>query len=137
MSVTITASPLLPLVDKGAKLAFVLRGGGNYVRLWCTAAPLDSKLRTQLNEDSSSRVEIFAGDATPTSVPFLFQPDAPGKYTIVAQEYTKGASSYGGGYAGDPQGFLSETKQGGETSTAVDFGERVTFTLSTGGCTAT
>jgi hypothetical protein len=138
MSVTVTTTPSYPVIAKGAKLSFTLSGGGNFVRLWCTAAPLGSKLRAQLDQSDASRVEIFSGDATPSSAPFLFQPDVPGQYVIAAQEYRRGASSYGGGYAGDPKGFNSETKtDAAETTTSVVFGERLTMTLGIAPDTAT
>ena len=137
MSVSFTTIPTNPILKTGAKLTFALSGGGNFVRLWCTDAPLGSKLRQQLDESAASRVPIHEGEATASSAPFFFQPDAAGRYTLAAQEYIRGASTYGGGYAGDPAGFGSETKIGSETTTSVGFGQRVTMTMGTSPDTAT
>lgn len=137
MAVAIIASPETPVTTKGAKLSFALSGGGNFVRLWCTAAPLGSQLRQQIDASSSSREEIFSGDALPSSEPFLFKPDVPGKYTVVAQEYRRGATGYGGGYAGDRNGFSSETKIGSETTSSLVFGQRLTMQLGVSPDTAT
>src|ERR1041385_7188852 len=111
MTVSITSSPANPLIDNGAALSFSLSGGGNFVRLWCVNAPQASKLGQQIADalavdpTASPRIEIFSGHvpADPTSKPFTFQPDTPGRYTITAQEYQRGASSWGGAYAGDPR----------------------------------
>jgi hypothetical protein len=137
MPVTFTLTPPNPIKAKGAKVAFVLGGGGNFVRVWCVDAPLGSKLRAQLDESEASRIVVFAGEATSSSPPWLFQPDTDGRYTLRAQEYTRGASSYGGGYSGDPAGFNSETKIGGEASRTIDFGTRVTVSLGVSPDTAT
>jgi hypothetical protein len=134
MPVSVTSTPLYPTVKKGARLSFVPTTG-NFVRVWCTDAPLGSKLRTQLDEQQATRLPIHEGDiatAPATGEAFAFQPDAPGKYVIAIQEYTRGASSFGGGYAGDPLGFGSETKVGSEVSTTIDFGERLAMQIGTG-----
>lgn len=138
MPLTISSSPTYPVAAKGARLSFTPGGAGNFVRVWCTAAPTGSKLKSRLDAEASARIQIHEGDiATGGGVPFDFQADLPGKYTVVAQEYTRGASTYGGGYAGDPRGFSTETKVGSEVSASIDFGQRVTIKLGTGPDTAT
>lgn len=139
MAVTITSSPTFPVIAKGAALSFVLTGGGNFVRLWCAAAPLASSLGQQLADAKAidptaiPRIEIFSGviPSDPAAKPFTFRPDVPGRYTLIAQEYRRGASSFGGGYSGDPRGFDTETKPTGvgEDTLTIDFGQRCTEQL--------
>lgn len=148
MTLSITSAPTYPVVSKGARLTFTPGSGGNFVRVWCTDAPVGSDLRAKIESVASAsqisagtaRFQIFEGDAAsaPASgTPFDFKPDVPGKYVLTAQEYTKGASSYGGAYQGDPRGFTSETKAGVEASITVDFGDRVTIQLGVPPDTAT
>jgi hypothetical protein len=144
----ITQTPTYPVVTKGARLTFTPGAGGNFVRVWCTDAPVGSDLRSKIEGVASAaqisagtaRFQIFEGDAAsaPASgTPFDLKPDVPGKYVIAAQEYTKGASAYGGAYQGDPRGFTAETKLGSEASITVVFGDRVTIQLGVPPDTAT
>lgn len=135
MSVTIIPTPPNPVTAKGAKLTFTLTTG-NYVRLWCTDAPVGSKLKTELGNSEANRVEVYANESIASTPPFVFQPDKPGRYVLLAQEYQRGASGYGGGYAGDPKGYDSEKKLS-ESSLTLDFGTRVTTTLGVSPDTAT
>lgn len=122
------------------RLKFAATGGGNFVRVWCTDAPPDSDLKTQLTKLGASRVKVFEGDVSSDAekgTAFEFQPDNGGKYVLTAQEYTRGASSYGGGYAGDPNGYASETAIGSETSVSVVVGDRHEITMGVAPNTAT
>lgn len=128
------------MVAKGARLSFAPGNGGNFVRIWCTDAPLGSALRGRLDASGYTRIQVHEGDiAAPPAVATTwdFQPDKPGKYALTAQEYTRGASAWGGSYAGDPKGFATETKAGVEVSTTIDFGSRVTMQVGYGADTAT
>ncbi|UOF77313.1 hypothetical protein [Caudoviricetes sp.] len=55
--------------------------------------------------------------------------DKGGKYTLIAQEYERGESAYGGGYQNSPLGAPSETKVGSEVTLALYIGQRLTTTL--------
>ena len=136
MSVTAATAPQYP-VGK-AKLTFALSGGGNFLRLWLTAAPVGSEHRERLEKSKAGRVEVFNGDADDT---FTFSVTQGGKYVFAAQEYTKGASAHGGGYATDPDGFKTETPLPSgspvEDTVSVVFGDRLTMPVGVGPDTAT
>lgn len=130
-----TQTPTYATVNTGASVTFSLSAGGNFLRLWCTAAPDGAKLKSELDQSSAARVFVFEGDATAT---WKFMPDAGGVFVFAAQEYTKGATpGFRGAYTGDPRGFETETKIGSEASLSIQIGQRITQKLGVGSDTAT
>jgi hypothetical protein len=131
---TLSTIPLYPTPGRKTNITFTLtESGSNYVRVWCTAAPPGSTLRTKLDgtQDPRNRVEVFESDGG-SNHPWRFAFDKGGRYTFVAQEYTRGASSYGGGYQGATDGAPSETKVGSEATLTIDIGERYVLPVGTG-----
>ena len=106
----------------------------NFVRLWCVAAPEGSTLQKLLDKEQAGRIEITPPNA-PTqggilpSVPFAAVLDVGGRYTFVGQEYTYGATTYGGGYSNSPDAYTTETKIGAEQTLYVYLGQRMTHRL--------
>jgi hypothetical protein len=99
-----------------------LTGGGNFWRAWCTSAPLGSRFQLELAGVNATRFQ--AAEGVTSDLPEL-ELDKGGAYTFVVQEYTKGASTYGGGYDGAPDGFQVETKIGAETTSTIYVGQRL------------
>ena len=134
MAISLITSPQYPTTRKKTNVTFSASGGGNYVRVWVTDAPPGSTFKTQLDEAGATRLQVFDGDVSGT---WYFAPDAGGVYTFATQEYTKGASGYGGRYEGDPEGYGSETKIGTESTRTINVGERLTMPVGTSGHRAT
>lgn len=135
MAVTIATSPTYPTTKAPARVTFILTGGGNFVRVWCTDAPEGSKLKTELTSTEQSRILAFEGGAADV---WTFAPDKGGVFVFAAQEYTRGASAYGGGYKGDPRGYPTETKIGSEsTLNTLRVGQRLEMPIGVKGDTAT
>lgn len=128
---TIASLPVYPIPNREARVVFTLAGvGANFVRVWVTVAPEGSKLAAELKESTQNRFVVYAGDGGENQ-PWKFTADKGGKYTLVAQEYTKG-SGFGGGYEGDPLGAPSETKVGGETTLTLEIGQKFTQRIGVG-----
>jgi hypothetical protein len=122
---TLSTLPTYPIADREARVSFMLtESGSNYARVWVTKAPAGSKLAGEILESSRSRFVVYQGDGGENQ-PWRFTPDKGGRYSFVAQEYTKG-SAFGGGYEGDPLGAPTETKVGGETTLTLNVGEKLT-----------
>ncbi len=102
----------------------------NFIRVWVTAAPPGSKLRKELDESTHNRFLVHQGDGG-SDTPWRNIFDIGGKYTFVAQEYTRG-TAYGGGYQGSLAGAPSETKVGTESTLSLFIGQRMTSEISTG-----
>ena len=132
MAVTITQSPAYP--TRKTTISFALSGGGNYLRLFLTDAPPGSDYRKRLDDSGASRIELFKGSSGQT---FDFVDTKGGKYILAAQEYTQSVSTHGGGYSGDPLGYMTETKIGSETTVNVVFGTAVTQPIGVGSDTGT
>jgi len=118
-------TPQYPAPQRQTQVTFSLtEDGSDFVRVWCTIAPTGSELDGKINssKDPRNRVQIFEG--TPAQS-WSYNFDKGGKYTFVAQEYTKG-SGYGGGYEGDPNGAANEEKVGTESTLTLFVGQRVT-----------
>lgn len=114
------------------KVIFTLSGAGaNFCRVWVIAAPPGSSLRKELDKSTQNRFALYEGDGG-ANHPLLRRFDVGGKYTLVVQEYVRGASSYGGGYQSSPDGAPSETKVGAETTLSLHIGQRLTSQLSVG-----
>jgi hypothetical protein len=106
----------------------------NFLRLWCTDAPVGSVYRKQIDKAQAARVEITPPDAPAAGgispgVSFNAQLEVGGRYTFVGQEYTLGATTYGGGYSNAPDAYKSETKIGGEQTLHIYVGQRMTHRL--------
>lgn len=132
MATTFTSAPALIAPGQKASLVFTLGGAGaNYVRVSCTVAPDGSALDKILKDTgaSSPRTQLYQGDAGAAN-PLVYTFDKGGTYTLVAQEYTKGATpGFGGAYEGDPRGAPEETEVGSPTTLTVYVGERVTMPI--------
>jgi hypothetical protein len=133
---TLTTNPTYPVPTRACELVFTLtEAATNFVRVWVTIAPEGSELDIQLTRERKTRLEVYAGNGD-AEFPFAFTPDKGGKYTFVAQEYTKG-NAVGGDYEDDPRGAPAETKVGSEATLSLYIGQRLTQKLGTGGDTAT
>lgn len=122
---TVATLPAFPVPARETQVVFTLTGAGaNFVRVWVTVAPDGSALAGQLAKSTQNRVVVYQADGG-VNQPWRFTPDKGGPYTLIAQEYTKG-SGYGGGYQGDPNGAVSETKVGAEVTLSLFIGQRVT-----------
>lgn len=127
---TLSTSPIYPAAGFSSRLTFGLTesgSGSNFVRVWVTAAPVGSEERKQLDAaGGTNRVEFYAdlGDQAPKT----FLPVVGGKYTFVAQEYTRASR---GGYERDPSGAGAETKVGTEATLTLHVGQRVTQATGT------
>lgn len=93
-------------------MTFTVAASANFVRIFCTDAPDGSEIRGKLDQSDVTRVSLFAGDSAEV---WVFRPDVGGIYVLVAEEYTKGATSHGGGYLDDPDSYESETLLGSNT----------------------
>jgi len=76
----------------------------------------------------------FGGDVGDT---WDWKPDASGTFTFAAEEITKGASTHGGGYLGDPDGYTTETILNTATGLLIYVGTRLTAKIGAGADTAT
>lgn len=134
---TLTTLPVYAPPTRETQVIFTLtESATNFVRVWVTVAPPDSELRGKLEESAQSRFEIYAGPGG-TEIPLRRKFDRGGKYTLVAQEYRRGASDYGGGYQKSPAGAPSETKVGAEAALSLFIGQRMTAEIGANGDTAT
>ncbi|HTJ17843.1 MAG TPA: hypothetical protein VL494_13780 [Steroidobacteraceae bacterium] len=134
---TLSTVPVYAAPNRDTQVIFALTGtGANFVRVWVTAAPPGSELRKKLDDSGLSRIPFYEGDGGEKR-PERRRFDVGGKYTLVAQEYTRGASSYGGGYQRSPDGAPSETKVGGEATLSLFIGQRLTSEISVGADTVT
>jgi hypothetical protein len=127
--------PLLIVQDQPYQLPGMIPikftpSAGNFVRVWVTAAPKDSKLEGLLAQDTqNNRVEVHAGA---TADIWTVELDKGGAYVFLFQEYQKGSTTFRGGYGGDPSAYSTETKVGVELSRTIYIGERVSMKLGTG-----
>jgi hypothetical protein len=125
VAVTLTPVTTYPLPGSVA-IDVATTGGGDFARLWITDAPPDSALKKQLTKSGAGRIELATVD---NGKRYTLEADIGGGYVFAAQEYTKGASTYGGGYQGDPNSYTTETKVGSESAVTVYVGERMTHRL--------
>lgn len=133
MSVSVTTTPQYPAVGTATRVDFTLTGAGNYLKGYFTDAPIGSEAKTKLLNSGAARTEAFVTDS---NKPWLFTPDAGGIYTIQVDQYTKGATGYGGGYQDSPAGFAQELLVSSSTIT-IPAGQRVTQKIGFGPDTAT
>lgn len=73
---------------------------GNWARLWVSLAPTDSKWAAAQNE-AGKRILVWEGW---TAEPIIWTPDVGGVFSLRMERFSRGGSSYGGGYRGDPAG---------------------------------
>lgn len=112
-------------------LVTVTDSSANYARVWVTDAPGKSKLRKQLDENESGRVQIYEGDAKQAFAYDGF--DVGGKYTLKVQEFSKGAVlQNGGGYEGAPNTYQGETAIGAEATISIYMGQRMVLPVGAG-----
>lgn len=105
MTVTLSTAVAVPIPKQ--TLRFTLTASdGNFVRLWCTAAPIGSRLRSNLDKDAATRVHVIDTDSG-RDVEYSFE--VAGAYQLQADEFRKGAAAYGGGYQGAPDTAPAET----------------------------
>ncbi len=119
------SSPEFIAPNRQAALRFTVTDDScDYIRIWCTVAPTGSALDKRINstKDPRNRVVVFEGKPTEQWNTYF---DKGGKYTFVAQEYSKG-SGYGGGYQGDPNGSDREDQLGAEVTLTLHVGQRGT-----------
>lgn len=129
---TLTLTPTYPLPGVVTATLALDEAATNYARLWITAAPPGSQYRKKLDDSAAGRVEIMTGHAAEKLRLTL---DASGAYTFKIQEYTRTASTYGGGYEGDPNSYPSETKVGAEYTVTVQTGSRMVTPVGDGSAT--
>lgn len=134
MTTTLTTTPTYALPADAVQITATVNTAANFLRVWCTDAPVGSVYRNQLDKTGATRIEITPPNAPSPGgispgVPFNAQLDKGGKYTFVAQEYTLGATSYGGGYSNAPDAYKTETKLGAEQTIAIYVGQRLTHRL--------
>lgn len=126
MAIAIDISPDYPLPENRVTVRFT-GATTNYVRLWATEAPPGSAYRAKLDTAAATRVQVHEADVRQ---PWVFIPDAGGVYSFKAQEYARN-QGYGGSYAGDPDGFTTETPTGSEVSLSIEVGQKMTFPIGT------
>lgn len=134
MPFTLTQTPAYPLVGREVRLA-PNASAGNFVRLWATDAPFASALRARIDAaGASGKVEVAALDSA--NAIYRLTPDKPGVYVFAAQEYTRGAVSFGGGYEDSPDSHQTETAAGSVSSHSVYVGQRLSLRIGLGADTA-
>ena len=134
MATLTVVSPEYP--PPGREVTFTVSLSGDetdYVHIWVTDAPVGSELRGRLDDskDPRRRIHVYSGRGG-SSDPFRYTFDRGGKYTLVAQEVIRGASDFGGGYQGDPDGDLGVENEGNPGDITVYIGERLTSTIRAG-----
>lgn len=120
MSVSITTTPTLVIPGRATKISFSTTTG-NYVKLWLTACPPTSEWYAGFHGGAIAQQLVGEQDADKQ---LLITFDVPGVYTFSAQEITKGASTYGGAYAGDPDSYDTLTILA-SSSVSVNVGQRM------------
>jgi len=107
---------------------------GNAVRVVVTAAPADSGYAKRMVELETTELEL--GIAFAGHVWTGFEPDVAGVYTLKAYELTIGATTYGGQFLNDSDGYPSTTVEG-TTALTVYVGQRLESTVGTDADNAT
>jgi len=129
VAITITTDPAYPTPGADVRVTFAASGGGDYVRLFLTDAPIGSTLRADLDATDAGQVEIYSGDVSGAAT---ILGDVSGGYVFSAQEITKlGTSSYGGGYHSDTAAYRTETVVSTDSATMY-VGQRLTGKISLG-----
>lgn len=132
---TITTQPAYPVPNRPVGVKFTKTNAtADYVRVWITDAPVGSKYRKELDDSGQSRQQVHEGDNLSVWRPADI--DKGGTYRLTVQEYTRGATTYGGAWLGDPNAAPSETKVGSEYNLSLYIGQRMVMTCGVGGDTA-
>lgn len=127
MTVSVTLSPAYPVPNREFKVTFAATLG-NYVRVVVTSAPTGSAWANHLRDNGLSEAQILHGE---TDKPLELEFDRPGSYVCKIREYRKGVTSFGGGYADDPDGYKTETWQSDTTYLFV-VGQKLTGEIQIG-----
>jgi hypothetical protein len=129
---TLTTIPELPAPKQKIAVVFTLtQSGSNYIKVWVTNAPPGSSWRKKLDDAVESRIEVHKGDGGESGA-WRESFEVGGKYTFVAQEYTKGAAPYRGSYQGAPDTAPTETKVGSEATLYMYIGQRMSSEIRAG-----
>ena len=129
MAITITTDPAYPTPGADVRVTFAASGGGDYVRLFLTDAPIGSTLRADLDATDAGQIAIYEGDVSGAAT---ILGDVSGGYVFSAQEITKlGTSSYGGGFHSDAASYRTETVVSTDSATFY-VGQRLTGKISLG-----
>lgn len=132
---TITTQPTYAVPNKPVGVKFTKTNAqADYLRVWVTDAPIGSKYRIDLDKSGQSRMQVHEGDNL--SVWRTTELDKGGTYRLTVQEYTRGATTYGGAYEGDPNAAPSEAKVSTEYSLSLSIGQRMVTECGVGGDTA-
>jgi hypothetical protein len=131
MSITVSRN-LNPVAGQSASVTLT-PSAGNYVRVWCSAAPLGSSVQTRIDAEATERVLLHQG---PSETPWEATFDLPGQYVLSLEELTVGATDYGGGYAGSPDSYSTETLLS-TTAYSLTVGRRLTCRVGTSRDSAT
>lgn len=102
---TISTTPTEPLADRRCRVTVHCDRGGTHVRVWCTAAPLGTKLRADLDK-GVAQVALHPSPVLDEQS-FDFTPEKGGVYVLTLDELR--VNRFGGTYEGDPRGGPSET----------------------------
>jgi hypothetical protein len=133
MPVTLSNSPTYPVPGRDCLVTFAVAATANHVRIYCTAAPDGSELAAKLAASDVTRIQLFVGDSDAT---WTFRPDAGGVYILSCEEYTVGATTHGGAYKGDPDGYKTETLLS-TTAGSITVANRITAEIGVTPDTAT
>jgi hypothetical protein len=127
MAILATFSIPYPIPGQKLRVTMTPTGGGNHVKVYATNGPVGSKLQEAIDQAESGRLLIHECG---TSEVWVTDFDRPGIYLLQFDEFIKGASSYGGGYAGAPDSFPSETRIG-SSSISMSIGRRMACRVGT------
>lgn len=127
MAVTISTEPTYILPGQEAQIT-ATASVGNWVSVLLTSAPTASKYQKQLDEEDASEKQLWAAQSGKKH-DFTF--DVAGRYVCTLREITKAGVNFGGGYAGDPDGWQTETVVG-ETSYSFVVGQAMTGEIRVG-----
>lgn len=133
MTVTAATTPQYPAAGRASLVAFTVAGAGNYLKGYFTDAPIGSEAKTELLNTGATRFPAFVTDANKL---WQFTPDVGGVYSLEIEQYTKGATGYGGGYQDSPSGYLTEALVA-TSSLTISVGQKVTQKIGFGPDTAT
>lgn len=120
---TVSTSPQYPVPGRLTPVRFTKsNGAADYIRVWVTDAPLGSSLKAKLEESGLDREQVHEGDSGSV---WKYNFDKGGCYRLTTQEYTRGASSYGGTHEGDPNAANREIIVGSLNNVTLFIGQRM------------
>lgn len=127
MAVSITTEPTYIIPGRAAEI-IASCSVGNWVDVVLTSAPSGSKWQKRLDEDDAAEIQLWS---IQSGKKHTFTFDVPGRYACTLREITKSGVNFKGGYAGDPDGYQTETVVG-TTSYSFVVGQRLTGTIRLG-----